>query len=153
VLPVKPGITERFKRLKEARSAFQSIPEERALSVMPIDVHYVAHVGQVQLVKRADEFVFTICHTVRDDVSKEQWWEEVLQDAFAIRDNFLKIKTPSEALDFLSQTGQFSPLHFNLTWSEFQRWRRFAWTLEDERRRGRVVPLNQDAFLALTVLR
>jgi hypothetical protein len=121
-------IGERLTRLKDARHAFQSIPKERYISAMPVVVHYAAHVGEARLVKRGGDFVFAIDSTVSGGDGKE-WWEEVRQDAFAIRDAFLKLETPSEALDFLSKTGQFSPLHATISWKEFQRWQHFAYLI------------------------
>jgi len=55
-------------------------------------------------------------------------WESCLQgryklDAFAIRELFLQIRTPEEALDFLSATGIFrSEGEVPVRWSELQLW-------------------------------
>lgn len=119
-----------LKRMEEARTAFQSIPEERAISAMSVVVSYVAIVGDVQLSKRRDEFTFSFSRTASDGKGTK-FWEEVPQNAYAIRDEFQKIKTPSQALDFLSKSGQFSSLHNSLTWSEFQRWQRFAYLVQE----------------------
>jgi hypothetical protein len=124
------GFAESLKRMEEARTAFQSAPEERSISAMPVVVHYVARIGDVRLTKRGDEYIFKINRTLSDGEGRERSIE-VQQNAFEIRDEFLKLKTPSEALDFLTNTGQFSPLDFTLRWSELQRWQRFTYLVQE----------------------
>jgi hypothetical protein len=51
-------------------------------------------------------------------------------DAFSLREVFLSIRTPVEALDFFTVSGPFrdrdrkGELHTSLTWDDFQRWQR-----------------------------
>jgi hypothetical protein len=130
VRPLNPGFAERLKRMEEARVAFQGIPEERFISAMPVVVHYVARIGDVRLTMRDGEYIFTISRSLSDGRGT-QHWEEVTQNAFAIRNEFLKLKTPSEALDFLTKTGQFFPLDSTLSWSELQKWQRFTYLVQE----------------------
>jgi predicted nucleic acid-binding Zn ribbon protein len=48
-------------------------------------------------------------------------------DAFGVRDAFLQVKTPEEAINFLRDTGLFHPSNPRvITWDTFQRWRDYA---------------------------
>jgi hypothetical protein len=53
------------------------------------------------------------------------------RNAHAIRDAFLRVKTPIEALGFLSDTGEFSPLSNTITWSNFLKWQRIAYLVQE----------------------
>jgi hypothetical protein len=125
------ALNEGFRRLKEARAAFQSVPEERTISAMPVVVHYIARVGEVGLTSRAGQYVFSIDPELIDSERHAHYCEEVEQNAFDIRDEFLKLKTPTEALDFLGKTGQFSRLHRSLTWDELRLWQRFVYLIQE----------------------
>jgi hypothetical protein len=132
------GFANGMERMEEARAAFQSIPEERSISAMPVVVHYVAMIGDVRLTKRGEEYIFAISPTLSDGSGKEHW-EEIPQNAFAIRDEFLKIQSPSEALDFLAKTGQFSPLDFTVTWREIRKWQRFTYLVQEHTQLARAM--------------
>jgi hypothetical protein len=116
--------------MKEAQAAFQSAPPERSISGMPVVVPYYARIGRVILGKRGEDYQFTIT-TTADDESTTESWNDLPRNVYAIRDEFQKVKTPTEAFDFLSNTGRFSPLGDRITWSEFQRWQRFAYLIQE----------------------
>ena len=95
--------------MKEAEAAFEHALSERAVSAMPVAVHYVARIGRVVLARDGEEHLFHITREFEDGTRGEQWTEGP-PNVFMIRDEFLKVKSPSEALDFLTATGEFSPL-------------------------------------------
>jgi hypothetical protein len=105
---------------------------------MPVVVQYVATIGEVSLNKRDGNYLFTIQPSLSDGKGTEHC-EEVRQNAFAIRDEFLRLKTPSEAFDFLSKTGQFSPVHYTLSWIELQKWQRFAHLVQEHAQLARAM--------------
>lgn len=122
--------SEQLSRIKQALAAFQSAPEERQISAMQVVVHYVARIERVEQCKRGEEYVYSFTRKVESGGTEERW-EMLPRNAFAIRDEFQKVKTPTDALDFLSNTGVFSPLDYTITWSEFQRWQRFAYLVQE----------------------
>jgi hypothetical protein len=124
------GESEQLARMKQALAAFQSAPEERQISAMQVVVHYVASIERVEQYKRGEEYVYSFTRKVESGGTEERW-EMLPRNAFAIRDEFQKVKTPTDALDFLSNTGVFSPLDFTITWSEFRRWQRFAYLVQE----------------------
>ena len=130
---VDSRIADGLKRMQEARTAFQTTPEERAISAMPVVVHYVARIGETSLAMKDGEYAFTISPELIDHQNPQRthYCDEVSQNAFAIRDQFLRLTAPGEALDFLSKTGQFSPIHSRLTWNELQRWQRFVYLVQE----------------------
>lgn len=122
--------TERIARMKEAETAFERALSERAVSAMPVAVHHVASIERVEHYKRGDEYVFRFTRKVEGEGTTEQW-EMLPRNAYAILDEFQKVKTPTDALDFLSNSGVFSPLDYTITWSEFQNWQRFAYLVQE----------------------
>lgn len=122
--------SEQLARMKQVLAAFQSAPEERKISAMQVVVHYVASIERVEHYKRGDEYVFRFTRKVEGEGVSEQW-EMLHRNAYAIRDEFQKVKTPTDALDFLSNSGVFSPLDHTITWSEFQKWQRFAYLVQE----------------------
>jgi hypothetical protein len=119
------GSGDALTRIKNAFDAFQNAPDERNISAMEVVVWYVAKVGHVVHSRRAEEHVFRVTHEFTDGRIGEEWEERPL-NAYALRDEFLGVNEWSEALEFLGSTGIFSPLGRSITWSEFQRWKRFA---------------------------
>jgi hypothetical protein len=115
---------------KKAVEALESVPTERAISAMEVVIWYVAIVGRVEHYKRGEEHVFRITREFVDSRPGEEWEEKPL-NAYAVRDRFLAVKEWSEALEFLGSTGVFSPLGDSITWSEFQRWQRFAYLAQE----------------------
>lgn len=110
--------------------AFQNVPIERAISAREVVVWHVAIVGRVEHSKRGDEHVFRVTCDFSDDRIGEKWEEKPL-NAYAVRDEFLKVKDWSGAFEFLSSTGRFSPVGDTITWSEFQRWQRFVYLVQE----------------------
>jgi hypothetical protein len=92
----------------------------RFLPAMPIEVIYVALNVAVSCETDADEIVYKF-----RDSKKPRGFIEV--NPYALRTNFLDIKTPPEAFAFLSQTGNFRGARNRrsreqLTWNEFRNW-------------------------------
>jgi hypothetical protein len=116
--------------MKEAMVAFERASSERAVSAMPVAVHYVARIGRVELAKCRDDYEFRITRTFEDGRKGEQWSDQSL-NVFTVRDEFLKVKTPGEALDFLTATGEFYPLNDTIRWSEFKLWQRFTHLVQE----------------------
>jgi hypothetical protein len=125
--------TERLTPLKNAMDAFRNAPVLRNVSAMEVVVSYVAIVGRVEHFKRGEEHVFRTTQRLGDGGTEERWSERHL-NAYAIRDEFLKVKDWSAALEFLETTGVFSPLGDTLTWSEFKRWQEFVYLVQEHSR-------------------
>jgi len=115
---------------KKAVEALESAPAERAISAMEVVIWYVAIVGRVEHYKRGEEHVFRITREFADGRRGEEWEEKPL-NVYAVRDHFLAVKEWSEALEFLGRTGVFSPLSDSITWSEFQKWQRLAYLVQE----------------------
>jgi hypothetical protein len=112
--------------MQEAVAAFEAAPKEQPISDMHVVIAYTARVERVRHFTRAGEHVFEFTRLVKDGEYGHERWEQLGRNAHAVRDEFLRVKHPIEALDFLSNAGLFSPLNDWITWSEFQRWQRFA---------------------------
>lgn len=97
---------------------------------MPIVLDYTATVGGVEYFKRGEEYIFIPKRALPDGQYGEQW-ESVRESPYSIRDEFFKVKTVEQAMEFLRKTGEFSPLRPRLTWTEFQKWQRFAWLVQE----------------------
>jgi hypothetical protein len=116
--------------LRNAINAFQNVPTEHAISAMAVVVWYVGIQRRFEHFKRGEEHFFRITHRLADGSRGEDMEGRVL-NAYAVRDEFLKVKEWSGALEFLGSTGIFSPLGDTLTWSEFQRWQRFVYLVQE----------------------
>lgn len=124
----------RLSRIERALATYQSDPEVGSISAMPVLIDYVAVWGEFRHYKRGEEHVFEVANFEsghKDETGYEPEWETSRQNAFLIRDDFLKIKTPMEAFDFLNRTGPFFWPDVCVTWSFFQRWQRFAYLAEE----------------------
>lgn len=121
---------ERTTLLRNAIDAFQNAPSPHTISAMEVVIWYVAISGRVEHYKRGEEHVFRIRRALTDDGISENLEGKPL-NAYAVRDEFLKVKAWSEALEFLGSTGAFLPLGDTLTWSEFQRWQRIAYLVQE----------------------
>lgn len=121
---------ERLTNLKNAIDAFQNAPTGRVISAMEVVVWYVGIIGRVEHFKRGEEHVFRVTRAFTDGRRGEEW-EEKLLNAYAVRDEFLRVKEWSGALEFLGSTGIFSPLGDTLTWGEFQKWQRFVYLVQE----------------------
>jgi hypothetical protein len=117
-------------RLKNAIDAFQNAPTERAISAMEVVAWHVGIIGRVEHFKRGEEHVFRVTREHADGGPGEELEEKPL-NAYAVRDEFLRIKEWSGALEFLGCTGTFSPLGDTITWSEFQKWQRFVYLVQE----------------------
>ena len=126
----KEFFAEREARMDEMFAAFRSASKEYKISAMPVVVAYTAIIGRIEYYKRCEEPVFHYTRTVMKGSPNEQW-EEVPENVYAIRDEFLRVKTPGEAPEFLRKTGTFSPLSDTITWSEFGKWQRFAYLIQE----------------------
>jgi hypothetical protein len=96
------------------------------LQAMPIVVWYISSGATVRCERQGRDFLFRFyaAHPRQPDQI----------DAYALREAFLKVRTPDEALDFLTCTGYFMdisekesgrialPIHKELTWSDFRKW-------------------------------
>jgi hypothetical protein len=92
------------------------------ISAMPIVVSYFATIPRVRQVTRSGELVFVTTRWVDGTETAEESWEEALRDAYRVRDEFLKVSTEREALDFLRETGEFLPSGDPISWLHFKRW-------------------------------
>ena len=120
------------RRAHEIESRFgryRSTAKQYSVGPMPVVVDYTAVVGRVEFFKRGEEHIFIQTKTIPDRSGER--WEEVCESAYSIRDEFLKVKTVGEAIEFLQKTGEFSPLRPRLAWTEFQKWQRFAWLVQE----------------------
>ncbi len=117
----------RIARMQEAVAAFEVAPIEQPISDMQVVIVYTARIERVEPYTRGGEHVFQFTDRKKGDHTTIEW-DELPRNVHAIRDEFLRIK-PGDvigALDFLSNTGLFSPLHREITLCEFQRWQQFA---------------------------
>lgn len=121
----------REARMDEAFGAYRSAPKDHLISAMPVVIAYTAIIGRVEYYKSSEEPVFKFTRDLEDGRQGEQW-EEVPENAYAIRDEFLRIKTPEKAPEFLRKTGRFCPLSDRITWEEFKRWQRFAYLVQEQ---------------------
>jgi hypothetical protein len=115
-------------------AAYQGGASARSISAMPVLIAFEATWGEYKLSRRGDEYVFqfTIApEIVREEGSYEPRWRYSYLNADAILDKFQTAKTPTEALDFLNQTGRFSLLGEEFSWSYFKRWQRFAYLVQE----------------------
>ena len=118
-------MAQRAQELNEKYGVYRSATTDRYfIDSMPVIVSYTAIVGRVEYFKRAEEHIFVQTRTVTNQPKMQ--WEEVIENPYAIRDEFLKVGTVGQAVEFLQKTGVFSPLRQRLTWNEFQKWQRFA---------------------------
>lgn len=88
---------------------------------------------EFRIQKRGEEHIFTnlIQRGQGDDLNYDWQPESVPLNAHAIRDDFQKVKTPLDALDFLNKTGRLSVLDQAISWSRFKRWQRFAYLVQE----------------------
>jgi hypothetical protein len=118
-------LAQRAQELNEKYGVYCSAIKDRYfIDSMPVIVSYTAIVGRVEYFKRSEEHIFVQTRTLPDQPKMQ--WEEVIENPYAIRDEFFKVETVGQAVEFIQKTGVFSPLRQRLTWTEFQRWQRFA---------------------------
>jgi hypothetical protein len=113
---------------------------------MPIVVSYQAKIPIVrQVTTQAGEVVFQTTRSrfvdeIFSDASEGktnvgimQGWIERIRDAYTVRDEFLKVTTERQALDFLRENGEFLPYDQQISWINFKRWQRYAELVYSER--------------------
>lgn len=62
----------------------------------------------------------------KTNVGEMQGWVNRIRDAYTVRDEFLKVATERQALDFLRENGEFLPYDQQISWLDFKRWQRCA---------------------------
>ena len=100
-------------------------PPVRMLPAMPIAVMYDPMRVVVSFERQGEDVLFRFRFA-----DTGPGYVENLIDAYKVRETFLDVRTPGEALDFLNFTGHFQHLrereeeqvHETLTWSDFRRW-------------------------------
>lgn len=112
--------------------------KQRNISAMPIVVSYHARIPRVRQITQSGEIVFQtttgrfIDEIFRDategntNVGRMEGWADRTCDAYDVRDEFLKVTTERQALDFLREYGEFLPYDQQISFSDFMRWRRCA---------------------------
>ena len=128
------GNSERVARMNKLLAAYQSAPKERMVSATKVVVFYQARIERVEHFIEGGEHVFRFTSQNEDNPSLREW-KDLPRNVYAIRDEFLRIKKddPNAVHHFLSNTGQFSPLSNSITMSEFQKWQRFAYLVQERR--------------------
>lgn len=116
---------EREKMRDHRYAPYRAPLPNHVIDAMPIVVTYIAKVGRVEHFKRGEELVFVQTYAYQDGRVGEEW-DDIPESAYAIRDEFFKIKKHEQAQEFLQKTGRFSPLRERFTWSEFQKWQHLA---------------------------
>ncbi|WP_158789029.1 hypothetical protein [Granulicella sp. L46] len=112
--------------------------KQRNISAMPIAVSYYAKIPRVRQIEQSGEVVFQstsgrfVDEIFRDategntDVGRIEGWAHRPCDAYNVRDEFLKVTTERQALDFLRENGEFLPYDQQISWTDFKRWQRCA---------------------------
>lgn len=114
----------RAHEVEQKFGKYCSSPKRYSVDSMSVVVHYTAVVGRVEFSKRGEEHIFVQTKTRLDKTRME--WDEVHESPYSLRDEFFKVETVGQAIEFLQKTGEFSPLRQRLTWKEFQKWQLFA---------------------------
>ena len=112
-------------RSKQDRSPVEKDAPQttRTLPAMEIEIAHCPMRVEMSYERTEDDVLF------RFRYARETSRDSPRINAYMTRETFLEVKTPGEALDFLSLTGHFlSPMerlpkrHESLTWNDFQRW-------------------------------
>lgn len=125
-------VTEQLNEEKGRKidAAYLEIPPERPISDLSVAVAYKAHIGHTSHYMQNQEHIYRATDKASKNSNQYQW-KDLEQNAFNIRDKFLLIKDPLEAYEFLQNTGIFTPLRDEITWTEFKRWQRFAYLVQE----------------------
>ncbi len=99
---------------------------------MPIIVAHPAMIPRVQQITRSGQTIFVTTRWVEGNEGAAEQWEEKFLDVFDIRDEFFRVTTERQALDFLRATGEFLPSGDQLSWDHFKRWLRYAELVSDQ---------------------
>jgi hypothetical protein len=104
-----------------------SQPTAKMLPAMEIDIEHIPFRVEVSYERLKEDVLFRFRFAER----AAEGLVEI--NAFSTRETFLQVRTPGEALDFLSGTGRFRSedswfpkRHENLSWSDFQRWQQLV---------------------------
>lgn len=135
------AIAQRAQELNEKYGNYRAAKEGRySVDTMPVIVDYTAVVGRLAYFNRGEEYVFMQTKSVPDETG--MLYEEVGENAYSIRDEFFKVETVGQAIEFLQKTGEFSPLRPRLTWKEFQKWQLFARLVQEHNELGAAMRSN-----------
>jgi hypothetical protein len=100
-----------------------TLPKPKVLPAMPIDILHSPFKVEVGYERVGEDVLF------RFRFAEKQPEDHPEINAFFTKEAFLDVKTPGEALDFLSLTGhfrikdeEFPKRHETLSWCDFQRW-------------------------------
>jgi hypothetical protein len=100
-----------------------SLPAPKMLPAMPIEISHSPLKVEVGYERVSDDVLF------RFRLAERQPEFSPNLEAFHTREAFLEVKTPGEAMDFLSVTGhfrlqdkQFPKKHETLSWGDFRQW-------------------------------
>jgi hypothetical protein len=96
------------------------------IDAMPIEVIYFASIPRVVQRERSGETVFQTNRYMEGKEGTHIWIDQEYIDAYAVRDEFFKVTTESEALAFLRKNGAFLPMGDDISWQTFRRWQRLA---------------------------
>jgi hypothetical protein len=112
--------------------------KQRNISAMPIVVSYHARIPRVRQITQSGEIVFQSTSgrfsdeiwsdavEGKSNVGRMEGWADRTCDAYDVRDEFLKVTTERQALDFLRENGEFLPYDQQISWTDFKRWQRCA---------------------------
>lgn len=125
------SIRTKANRVLEERTTRAS---PKMLPAMPIDILHSPFKVEVSYERTGEDVLFRFRFADRQPEDRPDI------SAFPTREAFLQVKTPGEALDFLSLTGHFRsqddafPVkHETLRWSDFQRWQQVTTMLMMQR--------------------
>ena len=122
---------------EQATAALYST-KQRNISAMSIVVNYHAKIPRVRQITQSGEIVFqTTSGRYVDEIFKDamegktnvgrmEGWADRTCDAYDVRDEFLKVTTERQALDFLREYGEFLPYDQQISWTDFKHWQRCA---------------------------
>jgi hypothetical protein len=115
-------------QVTRARAATEALlsTASRIVSAMPVVVDYPATIHSVRQIGAEDEILFVTSLWGESGDHPEQSWRVEHLDVYKIRDEFLALRTPREALNFLRETGRFLPGGTDVSWRDFERWQRYA---------------------------
>lgn len=117
---------------EEIGDAQKATSVHRVIAAMPVVVSYTAEIGTVrQLHKDGDVFFQWALWDKTPDGRPSRTWSTTRLDPFAVRNEFLAVRTERNALDFLRHNGDFNPLQDGVSWSEFQRWQQLVRIIQD----------------------
>ena len=98
-------LAKRAQELNEKYGIYRSAIKDRySVDPMRVVVEYTAIVGRVEYFTRGEEHIFIQTITRPDRTGME--WEEVHESPYSIRDEFFKVKTVGQAIEFMQKNGR-----------------------------------------------